>query len=114
LGLDDNRRLLLCGLFRRSLPALSAAARSCANCCFRFARDDDVHQRTLELFLLPHAHLFHAYLLGVPYNAIAFSIFLLLLLRLDRVTAWCFLPYIIYLFYANIWGYRIWKLNPGE
>jgi tryptophan-rich sensory protein len=65
-------------------------------------------------FFFRMRNLFHAYLLGVPYNAIAFSLFLLLLLRLDRVTAWCFLPYIIYLFYANIWGYRIWKLNPGE
>ena len=65
-------------------------------------------------FFFRMRNLFHPYLLGVPYNAIAFSLFLLLLLRLDRVTAWCFLPYIIYLFYANIWGYRIWKLNPGE
>ena len=65
-------------------------------------------------FFFRTRNLFHAYLLGVPYNAIAFSLFLLLLLRLERVTAWCFLPYMIYLFYANIWGYRIWKLNPGE
>lgn len=59
-------------------------------------------------------NLFHACLLGLPYSAIALSLFLLLLSRVDRTTAWCFLPYIIYLFYANIWGYRIWKLNPGE
>ena len=65
-------------------------------------------------FFFRTRNLFHTYLLGVPYNAIAFSLFLLLLSRVDRTTAWCFLPYMIYLFYANIWGYRIWKLNPGE
>lgn len=58
--------------------------------------------------------LFHAYLLGLPYGAIAVSLFLLLLLRVDRAAAWCLLPYIIYLCYANVWGYRIWKLNPRE
>jgi tryptophan-rich sensory protein len=38
----------------------------------------------------------------------------LLLLRVYRTAAWCLLPYILYLFYANIWGYYIWKLNPQE
>src|SRR3984893_10580107 len=59
-------------------------------------------------------NLFHAYLLGLPYGMIAISLFLLLLLRLDRMAAWCLLPYILYLFYGNLWGYRIWKLNPPE
>jgi tryptophan-rich sensory protein len=57
---------------------------------------------------------FHAYLLGLPYGAIAIALFVLLLLRLDRMAAWCLLPYILYLFYGNLWGYRIWKLNPPE
>src|SRR5437588_2207417 len=59
-------------------------------------------------------NLFHAYLLGLPYGAVAISLFLLLLLRLDRVAAWYLFPYILYLFYANLWGYRVWKLNPPE
>lgn len=63
-------------------------------------------------FFFRTGNLFHAYLLGLPYGAIALSLFLLLLLRVDRMAAWCLLPYILYLFYASIWGYRIWKLNP--
>ena len=65
-------------------------------------------------FFFRTRNLFHAYLLGLPYGVIAISLFLLLLLRLDRIAAWCLLPYILYLFYASIWGYRIWKLNPPE
>ena len=66
-------------------------------------------------FFFRTRNLFHAYVLGLPYSAIAISLFLLLLLRLDGVAAWCLLPYLLYLFfYANLWGYRIWKLNPPE
>ena len=65
-------------------------------------------------FFFRTRNLFHAYLLGFPYGAIAISLLLLLLLRVDRVAAWCLFPYILYLFYGSIWGYRIWKLNrPG-
>ena len=66
-------------------------------------------------FFFRTRNLFHAYLLGLLYSAIAVSLFLLLLLRLDRLAAWCLLPYLLYLFcYANLWGYRIWKLNPPD
>lgn len=66
-------------------------------------------------FFFRTRNLFHAYVLGLPYSAVAISLFLLLLLRLDGVAAWCLLPYLLYLFfYANLWGYRIWKLNPPE
>ncbi len=34
-----------------------------------------------------------------------------LLLRIDRVAAACLAPYLVYLVYANVWGYAIWKLN---
>jgi tryptophan-rich sensory protein len=63
-------------------------------------------------FFFRTRNLFHAYLLGFPYSTIALSLFLLLLLRVDRIAAWCFLPYILYLFYAGVFGYRVWKLNP--
>ena len=65
-------------------------------------------------FFFRTRNLFHAYLLGLPYSGIAFSLFLLLLLRVDRIAAGCLLPYLIYLCYANFWGYRIWRLNPRE
>jgi len=35
------------------------------------------------------------------------------MLRVDRLAAWYFFPYIIYLTYASVWSYRIWKLNPA-
>jgi translocator protein len=65
-------------------------------------------------FFFRTRNLFHAYLLGLPYSAIAISLFLLLLARVDRMAAWFLLPYLLYLFYGNFWGYRTWKLNPPE
>lgn len=65
-------------------------------------------------FFFRTRNLFHAYLLGLPYNASAVFLFLLLLLRVDRTAGWSLLPYVLYLCYANIWGYRIWRLNPRE
>ena len=65
-------------------------------------------------FFFRTRNLFHAYLLGWPYGAIAISLFLLLLLRVDHMAAWCLLPYVIYLLYAGLLGYRMWKLNPPE
>lgn len=63
-------------------------------------------------FFFRTRNIYHAYLLGLPYSAITISLFLLLLLRVDRMAAWYLSPYILYLFYASIWSYRIWKLNP--
>ncbi|MEY2481558.1 MAG: translocator protein [Verrucomicrobiota bacterium] len=65
-------------------------------------------------FFFRTGNLLHAYLLGFPYGAIAISLFLLLLLRVDRMAAWCLLPYVLYLFYAGLLGYRLWKLNPPD
>ena len=65
-------------------------------------------------FFFRTGNLFHAYLLGLPYGAMANSLFLLLLLRVDRMSAWCLFPYILYLFYAGTWGYRVWKWNSRE
>ena len=62
-------------------------------------------------FFFRAGNLFHAFLLGLPYSAMALSLFLLLL-RIDRTAAWCLLPYLLYLCYASVWGYRIWKMNP--
>jgi len=63
-------------------------------------------------FFFRARNLFQAYLLGLPYGAIAVSLFFLLLLRVDRVAGWSLLLYLLYLFYANQWGYRVWKWNP--
>ena len=65
-----------------------------------------------DYFFFRTRNLLHAYLIGLPYSALATALFILLV-RLDAIAAWCLLPYMIYLFYASVWGYRIWKLNPN-
>jgi translocator protein len=62
-------------------------------------------------FFFRTRNLFHAFVIGLPYSLIALVLFLLLL-RLDRVAAFCLLPYLFYLIYANALGYYLWKLNP--
>jgi tryptophan-rich sensory protein len=49
-------------------------------------------------------------LIGLPYSLIAVMLFALLL-RIDKLAAFFLLPYLVYLFYANAFGYRVWKLN---
>ena len=61
-------------------------------------------------FFFRTRNLFHAYVIGLPYSLIALVLFVFLL-RLDRVAAFFLLPYLLYLFYANAFGYRVWKLN---
>ena len=51
-----------------------------------------------------------AFLAGVPYNLIALAL-MVALLPLDSTAALVFAPYVLYLIYANFWGYRLWRLN---
>jgi len=51
-----------------------------------------------------------SFILGVLYSLIALGL-LTLLCKLDRVAAWGFLPYAVYLLYANWWGYALWRTN---
>ena len=62
-------------------------------------------------FFFRTRNLFHAFLIGLPYTVLAVALFVILL-DLDRLAAWLFLPYLPYLCYANLFGYRVWKLNP--
>jgi translocator protein len=43
-----------------------------------------------DYFFFRTRNLFYTYLLGLPYNAL--SLFLLLVLQVDRLAAWCFVP----------------------
>jgi tryptophan-rich sensory protein len=51
-------------------------------------------------------------------EALAYSLvtlgLLTLLVRLDRVAAWCLLPYALYLSYANWWGFAVWQANANS
>ncbi len=62
-------------------------------------------------FFFRSRNLFHAYVIGFPYSLIAIVLFLLLL-RFDDAAAFVLLPYLFYLFYANRFGYQVWRLNP--
>lgn len=55
-------------------------------------------------------NLFLSYIAFIPYGALAVVLFVALV-RFDRVSAWLVLPYLGYLVYANLWGYKIWRLN---
>ena len=61
-------------------------------------------------FFFRTRNLLHAFLIGIPYSVLAVVLFGLLL-GFDRTAAWVLFPYLVYLFYANYFGYRIWKLN---
>lgn len=63
-----------------------------------------------NVFFFRTGNLRHAFLVGLVYSATAL-VLLLALWRVDAVAASCFSPYFIYLFYANVWGYRVWQLN---
>ena len=63
-------------------------------------------------FFFRTRNLRHAYLIGLPYSLIAVTLFVLLL-RIDKPAAFCLLFYLAYLFYANAFGYRVWKLNDS-
>jgi tryptophan-rich sensory protein len=64
-------------------------------------------------FFFRTRNLFHAFLLGLPYSLIAFAL-LAVFLRIDPPAAVWLSPYLLYLFYATVWGYRTWKLNPSS
>ncbi len=48
----------------------------------------------------------------IPYNLVALAL-LVMLMKLDRGAAWAFFPYMLYLVYANVWGYGVWQINSG-
>lgn len=51
-----------------------------------------------------------SFVAGIPYSLAALGL-LALLFRLDRVAAWWFLPYAVYLAYANAWGVALLRAN---
>jgi tryptophan-rich sensory protein len=53
---------------------------------------------------------FASLIIAAPYDLIAIALMISLLL-LDKKTALIFTPYVLYLIFANIWGYKLWRLN---
>lgn len=62
-------------------------------------------------FFFRKRNLFRSLVISAVYSVIAVALFVCLMI-LDRVGAWVLLPYVLYLGYANAWGYQVWKLNP--
>jgi translocator protein len=63
-----------------------------------------------NLFFFRMRSLSLSVVISIPYSLIAVALFICLL-QFDRLAAWFLLPYMIYLIYANLWGYKLWKLN---
>lgn len=55
-------------------------------------------------------NLFLATIGSIPYS-VAAILLLYFLSQADRTAAWIFAPYCVYLIYANVWGFSLWKLN---
>ena len=51
-----------------------------------------------------------AFFAYIPYDIVAGGLFLALL-KLDRFAARSFAPYLLYLAYADVWGYGVWQAN---
>ena len=66
-----------------------------------------------NLFFFRSRNLSHALICGIVYTTFAITL-LLILTRIDRTAALWFLPYAVYLAYANLWGWRVWKLNTSH
>jgi len=65
-----------------------------------------------NLFFFRARDLQQAFFLGIAYSAIAVAL-LIVLFKREAVAAICLAPYVAYLLYANVWGYRVWQLNCG-
>jgi len=57
---------------------------------------------------LPAALLFY-----IPYDLVAVAL-QICLFRLDSRAGCIFVPYVVYLVFANAWGYQLWRLNQAK
>ena len=53
-----------------------------------------------------------SFFFSAAYTAVAIATFAIAMVA-DRTAALFFLPYTLYLAYANAWGYAVWKLNSS-
>jgi tryptophan-rich sensory protein len=55
-------------------------------------------------------NLFLSFVVFFPYNLLAVAL-LIALTTMDGIAAGLLVPYAVYLVYANVWGYGVWKVN---
>ena len=53
------------------------------------------------------------FIFSLSYSVVAIACWYCLL-QLDALAASIFAVYAVYLLYANIWGYRVWRINSGD
>ncbi|MGE5208749.1 MAG: tryptophan-rich sensory protein [Alphaproteobacteria bacterium] len=58
-------------------------------------------------------NLLAALVVFIPYDLIAVAL-QVCLFRLDNATGYIFVSYIVYLVFASVWGYRLWRLNRAH
>jgi tryptophan-rich sensory protein len=63
-----------------------------------------------NLFFFRRREFGQAFAVSLIYSVLSCGLFALLLVA-DRFTALIFLPYVLYLGYANTFGYWVWRLN---
>ena len=66
-----------------------------------------------NLFFFRRREFGQAFSVSVVYSILACVLFAVLVF-VDLVTALIFLPYVLYLAYANTFGYRVWRLNEPK
>ncbi len=49
----------------------------------------------------------------IPYDLVAVAL-QICLFRLDNTAGYIFVPYVVYLVFANVWGYQLWRLNQAK
>jgi benzodiazapine receptor len=54
-----------------------------------------------------------AFVVFIPYDLVAVAL-QVCLFRLDNITGYMFVPYVVYLAFANVWGYQLWRLNQAH
>jgi|SRR5262245_5332450 len=58
-------------------------------------------------------NLFISFIWFLPYNVLAI-VLLVLVARIDERTSVVIVPYMTYLIYANVWTFRLWRLNRAQ
>lgn len=58
-------------------------------------------------------NLLAAFVVFVPYDLVAVGL-QICLFRLDNTSGYIFVPYVVYLVFANVWGYQLWRLNQAK
>lgn len=66
-----------------------------------------------NLFFFRRREFGQAFVLSLFYSGLS-GVLLMLLILLDRATALVFSPYVVYLSYANTFGYWVWRLNQSD